>query len=229
MTFPKTFSITISLEDKAQSILDELDEEYDDPSAITEIHRDIPFKYNSVNLLIGRRGSGKTTFFMKELIKLSLLKGAGYKEAYIITDKLHDDTVSKFMPAVRIPLHVKKVDEAEELIKTITEEKVTTHSRTHTIVFFDDCISLFSKPTSLSKLLYENRQALITYFLALQDVHGLSPSMKSNINTLVLFGGYSEAKINSLLYQLPMPEDRETFYHEYKQLKPNQCAIIQLS
>jgi hypothetical protein len=39
----------------------------------TTIHPEIHFRYNSINLLISRRGVGKTFTVMKELIKLSQL------------------------------------------------------------------------------------------------------------------------------------------------------------
>jgi hypothetical protein len=39
----------------------------------TEIHPEIHFKYNSINLLISRRGVGKTIAVLRELIKLSQL------------------------------------------------------------------------------------------------------------------------------------------------------------
>jgi pterin-4a-carbinolamine dehydratase len=39
----------------------------------SEIHPEIHFKYNSINLLISRRDVGKTFSVLKELIKLSQL------------------------------------------------------------------------------------------------------------------------------------------------------------
>jgi hypothetical protein len=39
----------------------------------SKIHPEILFRYNSINLLISRRGAGKTFTVTKELIKLSQL------------------------------------------------------------------------------------------------------------------------------------------------------------
>jgi hypothetical protein len=43
----------------------------------TEIHPEIHFKYNSINLLISRRGVGKTFSVLKELIYLSQFSHCG--------------------------------------------------------------------------------------------------------------------------------------------------------
>jgi hypothetical protein len=222
-----------TLDEYADSILEQLNEEYDDDSSISALHPDLTFKSNSVNLLIGKRGSGKTTFVMKELIKLSLLGGCGYTEVFFVTDKEHDDTVEKFRPAIRFPITFVPTKDGEELIAQLTLSKNELRKQGkrvgHTIIFFDDCINLFTKTSPLAKRLYENRQALITYILAMQDVHGVSSSMKTNINTLVLFGGFSAAKFNSLFYQVPLPIEKKEFYQKYKDLSPNQYYVINLN
>jgi hypothetical protein len=43
----------------------------------SQIHPEILFRYNTINLLISRRGVGKTFTVMKELIKLSQLPNYG--------------------------------------------------------------------------------------------------------------------------------------------------------
>ena len=60
----------------------------------TMISPEIYFKRNSINLLISRRGVGKTFTVMTELIKLSQLPGnGGYTQFVYITDKTNDATV----------------------------------------------------------------------------------------------------------------------------------------
>ena len=85
----------------------------------------------------------------------------------------------------------------------------------HTVVIFDDCIGLFAKNTTLARKLFENRQARITYFLLLQDVTGLSASMKANVDSLRLFGGFPRHKFNVLTYQMP---HIDVTYEDYAEL-----------
>ena len=198
------------------------------------INDQIFLHYNSVNLVIGKRGSGKTYTTLREILKIPVELGDRNKftQIHYITDKARDDTVEKFIPAFKkcgFYFNWVSTSNAEQLIRTLTALKgmisdpewiaenehdnelacealncsPKTKGIPHTIIIFDDCIGLFSKATSLSKLLFENRQSRITYFLILQDVQGLSPSMKANIDSLTLFGGFPKHKFLTLFYQLP--------------------------
>ena len=202
----------------------------------SEIHPEIYFRFNSVNLVIGKRGSGKTFTTMRELLKLALLQGNPFTQIIYCTDKKRDDTVERFMPFFEeagIFFHWVPTDSALELIEGITQVKANLaadpndkvskkclnyHGKglPHTIIIFDDCIGLFKKDSKLSKKLFENRQSRITYFLLLQDTQGLSPSMKANIDSLTLFGGFPKNKYQILMYQLPPVDFTFDDYHRIK-------------
>ena len=236
-----------------------------DDATVCKIHDLITFYRNSVNVVIGRRGSGKTFSVLREVLKLVELDpgrddiGAGasmphfnYSQIFYVTDKAMDDTVAKFRdlfpptlqfiwmktskalnlledlgslkaklknPSFEIPKDVRKFyhleDTVEDAARMLNWNTDALPQLPHSLVIFDDCLATFSKTTPLAKKLYENRQIRATIFLMLQDVTGLSPSMKSNVNALQLFGGYSRQKFNVLFYQLPPVE---TTYDSYKVL-----------
>ena len=221
-------------------MIDSMIEQRDvDPQEIqSKIDDNIYFRYNSVNLVIGKRGSGKTYTTLREILKLALTGHKEYTQLHYITDKARDDTVDKFrdmFAKYRLWFNWVPVCNAEKLITTLAKAKAMKSEEQsdedyralckalscnpidggddvpqmnglpHTIVVFDDCIGLFAKNTSLARKLFENRQARITYFLLLQDVTGLSASMKSNVDSLRLFGGFPKHKFNVLLYQMPLP------------------------
>jgi hypothetical protein len=67
------------------------------------IHNDILFRYNTINLLVARRGVGKTFTVMKELIKLSQLpNNAGYTTFLYVTDKTNDQTVNELIKLIKL-------------------------------------------------------------------------------------------------------------------------------
>lgn len=205
---------------------------------VSEIHPCIKFRRNSVNLVIGRRGSGKTYFVLRELLKLFELdkeKGFGFTRIFYITDKASDDTVAllsrAFPPGIFVQ-HFVPTDNAYDLMCEIDriKHRVREYEQNplacdrkvydkdmnvltpivlprgmmpQTVFIFDDCIGLFRKDSKLAKKCYENRQMRATIFMMLQDVQGISPSMKSNINSLTLFGQFPKTKWNTLTYQLP--------------------------
>jgi hypothetical protein len=74
----------------------------------TEIHPEILLRYNTINLLISRRGIGKTFTVMKELIKLSQLPNyLGYSTFIYVSDKTNDETVNEMIKLIK--LKVKQV------------------------------------------------------------------------------------------------------------------------
>ena len=221
------------------------------------INPDIFFKYNSVNLVIGKRGSGKTYAVGREALKLALIPNCPYTQIFYITDKVRDDTFERIIELLQntgIQVSWVKTNDAVKVIQTITTAKGKLASSKwceenpedaevfrqcmnvrktdsssfgansklsrlgvipHTLIIFDDCIGLFKKDSQLSKKLFENRQSRITYILILQDVQGISASMKANIDSLMLFGGFPKSKWNILTYQLP---PFEFSYYDYAQL-----------
>ena len=220
----------------------------------SQIDPDIYFRYNSVNIVIGHRGSGKTYSTLREILKLPLTGHTEYTQVHYITSKLRDDTVDKFTKAfeqVGLFFNWVPLSNAEKLIDALTKAKAMkreqqseedyqmlcqalsndpTHPSSacldkqpelpHTIVIFDDCMNVFSKPNALAKQLFVSRQARITYFLLLQDAQGLSPSIKANADSLTVYGGYSHHKFNLMLYQFP---PTSVSFDDYAQLSSHGC------
>ena len=239
----------MSLNELADAILSKKTVKHDEVQS--RIHPEIMWRYNSVNLLIGRRGSGKTYFIGRELLKLALYPQSGFTQCYYITDKERDDTFNFIQEEAPDKIEIiwckteNGVKVAERLAKLKTlltseqwrqqnPEKVKTCEKAlhiddyeeipHTLVVFDDCQSLFRKDTTLSKKLFENRQSRITYILSLQDIHGLSASMKANIDSLTLFGGFPKDKFSWILRQTKCVEGLS--YDYYKQLALNDYCFI---
>jgi hypothetical protein len=88
------------------------------------IHPDLNFKRNSINILISRRGVGKTFAVMKELIKLSQLPNCGnYSQFIYVTDKMNDSTVNELIRLIKIKTRVVKYEDVYKVLKDIMETK----------------------------------------------------------------------------------------------------------
>jgi hypothetical protein len=88
------------------------------------IDPDVYFKRNSINLLISRRGVGKTFTVMTELIKLSHLPGnGGYTQFIYITDKNNDSTVNELIKLIKLKTRVVRYKDAFEVLSKIIEAK----------------------------------------------------------------------------------------------------------
>lgn len=311
----------LNLNTQVDELLDSYEAVYDEMQ--NEIDDEILFKFNSVNLIIGKRGSGKTHMVMREALKIALMSkyiwdndryvlSPTYTQIFYVTDKVRDDTFNKFAQFIQdtgVELTWVHTEDAAQLIRLLAISKaiisdpqssaekmevarksfnIKNHNHApgntsqalarrsgnearvyetnpedtqedenptpqtsnedieaakaslnmqpnmtdldgkayipHTLIIFDDCIGLFKKDTPLSKMLYENRQSRITYFLLLQDVQGISPSMKSNIDSLVVFGGFPRNKWNILMYQMPACDAFD--YDDYVKLYSKDYVVL---
>ena len=132
-------------------------------------------KLNRINLLIGRRGSGKTNAVLREVIKL--------KPTHLIyvNDNSFDDTYMK--QHIPIQMTTIKYNEAEEFL-TKQHEDIESD---HTIIFFDDAECVFEKKDNhLLDLLFQKRQPTITYFMCIQNPVSIDLCDKSNFDSIII-------------------------------------------
>jgi hypothetical protein len=208
------------------------------------INTELNFRRNSINLYIGRRGSGKTFNVLRELIELSNLPDKdGYNSFIYCTDKSNDCTVKELLGIVKLNVRVVKYNDMplfltnliksknayqqvidEGLTENVTDECRTTLLKAldisdfyeyldadgqpitpSTAILYDDAINIFksNKFKGLLDLLQQNRQPKITYFLCMQDGFPLPPQIKRDLDTCIIFGGYTDSQmLMALLRQL---------------------------
>jgi hypothetical protein len=88
------------------------------------IDPELLFRRNSINLYIGRRGSGKTYNVMREIIKLSHLKNVGGYNLFVyITDKTSDAAVNEMLGLVRLKTKVVSYGNAADFIQDLVSAK----------------------------------------------------------------------------------------------------------
>lgn len=199
------------------------------------IHPDIWFWHNTVNLVIGKRNSGKTYSTLREILKLFVYDPRNhfrYGRVIYMSDKVSDDTVNMFVfPQDANFKWVHDVEENAEAVIAALSSRVRDKLHPESIVIFDDAMFLFDKKhREIQKKLFENRQAHITYFILLQDPQGINTAMKQNLDFLRVYGGLSKHKYQSLMRQIPSTTDSITSidldYNLYKDLSNHDSVIL---
>ena len=230
----------------------------------TEINPEVFFRRNSVNLLVGKKGSGKTYNVFRELLKLREVPNHLYTKLIYVSDKPWDRTYD--LVKGHLPLEVLKVpySGAVDAIKEVAEAKNAAHEIVendikkedledeavkhiekalgsslndkneiyHTVVLLDDCQDRFSRRTpqnqELWRLLFENRQPKITYFLTMQDPKGIDSSLKENLDSAWLFGGFSAFKFKYLLRSIQNDFLAEELWDIYNELTKHQALVFDM-
>jgi hypothetical protein len=90
----------------------------------TVVHPEINFRYSSLNLLISRRGVGKTFTVMTGLIKLSQLPNmGGYTTFLYVSNKTNDTTVNKLINLIRLKVRIVSYSKILFVLRDLTDAK----------------------------------------------------------------------------------------------------------
>ena len=219
---------------------------------ISEVHKDINFRYNSFNVAIGNQGSSKTTSVLKEVMKLSFLEDHDYHLFIYVTNNTSDETFQKLNPYIDFQIIQTTYEEIEEqfeqLIKLkdeynkMVDEEIPydegildalyiedfSKKRLHTFILFDDASFIFDQKSKskFKKWLTQCRHFNITVFCNIQIWHSLDAKLKSQISGVFLFKGFSRERVKYIYRQLPIEIDFEEFYQLYLSLEKYQKLVI---
>lgn len=141
----------------------------------SEIHPDLNFYRNSLNLLVGKTGSGKTFSVFREIIKIAFIKDHQYTPLIYVTNKKNDETYLKMKKYFPIPTKIVSLENAFGVLDEISncktayqmiiegnlqqhiEDDVKAHmfdvlnvndfetKEIHTIILYDDAIDIFKQ------------------------------------------------------------------------------------
>ena len=221
-----------------------------------EINPEVNIYYNSLNLMLGQRGSGKTFNSFNEMAMICNVPNKYHLFIYV-SNNPNDATYTRFKTLISQPIVQIKYEEAENYIQKIIDYKQdydkikAQHLENkmppdfkqnmmevlhiqhfmapslHTLVLYDDAMNVFKKTTSKQfRWLLENRHTKFTYILCLQDWKGISSELKANLDSVWIFGGFPRNRYSYFFQQLACPMDKEELYRIYNKLNKRDCIII---
>lgn len=182
-------------------------------NTISEIHPQIHFKYNSLNICLGKQGTGKTTFMLKELIKLSELPDNPYDKIVYITNSqpgpdgqqkaangADDMTFNALKSLVKIPiLGLNFMDATRELSNFFSTREDKIH---HTFVIIEDASFLLMKDDPMwTNWICKLRHLRMTVWINLHVWKSISTMIKTQITTLFVFKGFNKEQITYMYRQ----------------------------
>ena len=210
-------------------------------------HKEINFRYNSFNIVVGNQGTSKTTTVMKELMKLRYVDHDFHLLIYV-SDNESDETFKKLTQYIDFQIIQCTYDDVDEVFAEIIElknqynrivdgeeeedetvlEKLYVEDfdkdRLHTFIMFDDASFIFEKNSKsmFKKWLCQCRHLNITAVCILQIWGSLDPKLKSQLASVMIGRGFSKQICQHIHRQVATDVSFDEFYNQYIQLQQYQ-------
>ena len=221
-----------------------------------EIHPDLEFVYNSINLLIGKRGSGKTYNVFKQIVTLCNVPDHDYHMFLYITKNENDNTYLKLKDLIHIPTVIVSYEHSLETLRELRRQKIIygqirngkiknkeaieanmeylhinnyDKDNIHTLILYDDALNVFrtkNKGNEEYRMIFDNRHNRFTYFFCLQDPRSISTEIRDSIDKLWFFGGFGRLGYLSLMRTVSHPFDADKVYDFYRQIDRRAALLI---
>lgn len=195
-------------------------------NTISPIHPQLNFYYNSFNVCVGKQGVGKTTFLMKELIKLSQIPDTQYNQIiYITAGGGEDQTFEKLKRMIKIPIYGLSFENSvKELSQFFSTRKDTTH---HTFLIIEDASFLLLKDSPIwTEWICKLRHLRLTIWVNLHVWRSISTMLKTQISSVFVFKGFSKEQLQQISRQSAAAADFKVIYYLYIQMGEKQILNI---
>lgn len=193
---------------------------------IEQIHPQIRFYYNSFNICLGKQGCGKTTFLMKELIKLNETGESLYDRIIYVSNGDVDYTFETLRKLItNIPIYVINY---QDITQTLTKYfKTRTDEIHHMFVILEDATFLLMKDsTEWNNWVCKLRHLRMTIWANVHVWRSLNTMIKTQISKVFVFGGYSREQLQQIFRQSAVGTDFKLMWYMYTNRSPDELLEV---
>jgi hypothetical protein len=241
------------IDNKINSIVDhELDKSKTNKH-ISKISPDMDLRYNSLNICVGPQGTSKTTFFMKNMMKLCHYPN-NYHLIIYVSNNDNDETVEKLKSYISIQIVKSSYSNIPSLFESLMvikeeywnlfknnagEEEKRAQARLlyipddkelnfniQTMIFCDDAGWFLDKKSPFNNILCGLRHIQCTFWLNIQVWTSVNPSIKDQISNVYITRGIPVDKLQHIFRQVSSGLDFNGFLEKYNCLKYRDKLLV---
>ena len=223
-------------------------------TCMSVIHPEIFVRNRSINLFVGKPGTSKTTSICQELIKISALQIPENHLIIWVNNTSSDRTVNAYKKHIKIPLIQLDYDTFNDIYPQFLQIKDDynkminneipkddsildslyinrfTSKPLQTIIILDDAVNILKDTESyLAKSLYRTRHSNCLFFIAIQIWRGITAQLKSIINSVWIFSGFSPQILHHIYNQISTDVSFDEFKKIYNSLDNYEKVICDIS
>jgi hypothetical protein len=125
-------------------------------------------------------------------------------------------------------LEDKIIDDQKQDLKDVLKIDDFSRPFLHTLILLEDIAKakiIMSEKSYIQELITQCAHINCSFFLATQYWKAISTNIKSNVATILIFGGYSRKIFNYIFSQIPVEVDAKELWEHYKNLSTNEKII----
>lgn len=216
----------------------------EDNTGMVPIHPEVFIRHRSINLLVGKPGKGKSSAICEELIKISALDLPEIHLIIWVNNTGSDQTLNTLSKHINIPIKQVTYEAFDKIYPQLLAIKEDynkmirgeipkdfsildplmidnfTSQPLETIIVLDDAVNILKETDSyLAKSLYKTRHTNCIFFIAIQIWKGITAQLKSVLNSVWIFGGFSSQILHHIYNQITTDMSFDEFKFKYNSVQ----------
>ncbi|EDR24598.1 hypothetical protein EDI_175970 [Entamoeba dispar SAW760] len=209
--------------DKIDEIVNNRLSKIKEGNKIQEVHHQIFFYYNSLNIILGKQGTGKTTFIMKELIKMNKIEHLYGAVIYVSQSAGEDETFKELKDLIKTPIYGMNY---EKFMPTLIQYYKQPQEKHLLIILEDALFALMKEDKTWGEIITRLRHLKTTIIVNMHIWKSLNPSFKTQVATIIIFKGYSKENFNYIFRQTAANTSGFIGYYLYLGMNKDQLLKI---
>ncbi|EDR29521.1 hypothetical protein EDI_142110 [Entamoeba dispar SAW760] len=177
----------------------------------------------NLNIILGKQGTGKTTFIMKGLIKINKIEHLYGAVIYVTKNVGEDETFKELKDLIKTPIYGMNY---KKFIPALIQYYKQPQEKHLLIILEDALFALMKEDKTWGEIITRLRHLKTTIIVNMHIWKSLNASFKIQVATIIIFKGYSKENFNYIFRQTAANTSGFIGYYLYLGMNKEQILKI---